>query len=90
MIWSDEISLEHFYKIVDDNSKKYFLGDPAIDAQFGLDLLYKTLIDDKENAPYITTMPENAEQVNCIMLHELLYKYSRKYRRFLKKKQKES
>nr|DAY85107.1 MAG TPA: hypothetical protein [Caudoviricetes sp.] len=47
------------------------------------------MIDDKENYPYLTTTPETAEQTNSIMLELLLRRYSRKYRKYLKKLRKE-
>lgn len=58
--------------------------DPPINAQFVLDLIFKTLIDDKEHYPYLTTIPESTEQTNAIMLDLILTKYSREYRRFRK------
>jgi len=45
-----------------------FLGDPPIDAQFALDLIFKTLIDDKEHLDYLTTMPGSIEQSNSLTL----------------------
>lgn len=84
MIWKPEISFEGFKKKIDDWYKdKYFeLTDPPINAQYALDLIFKTLIDDKENYPYLTTMPESIEQTNSIMLDLILTRYSRKYRKF--------
>ena len=61
------------------------LGDPPIDAQYALNLIFKTLIDDKEHLPYLTDMPESTEQTNSIMLDLILRKYSRKYRKYLKR-----
>lgn len=51
MIWNDDISFEGFDKKVDDwfKDKEFELCDPPIDAQFALDLIFKTLVDDKEN-----------------------------------------
>ena len=79
-----------FRKKIDDwyADKDYELYDPPIDAQFALDLIFKTLMDDKDNYPYLTTMPESTEQTNSIMLELILRKYSRKYRKFKKQKQK--
>ena len=57
-----------------------------IEAQYTLDLIFKTLIDDKEKYSYLTIMPESVEQNNRIMLDLILRKYSRKYRKYLKKK----
>lgn len=66
--------------------KEFELCDPPIDAQFALDLIFKTLIDDKGNYPYLTAMSESTEQTNSIMLDLILTKYSRKYRKFKKEK----
>ena len=86
MIWNDEISFEGFSKKINDwyDGKNFELCDPPIDAQYALDLIFKTLIDDKENYPYLTTNPESTKQTNSIMLDLILKKYSRKYRKYLK------
>ena len=85
MIWNEEISFEGFTKKIEDwyKDKDFELSDPPIDAQFALDLIFKTLVDDKENYPYLTTMNESKEQTNSIMLDLILKKYSKKYRRYL-------
>lgn len=49
-------------------------GDPPIDAQFALDLIFKTLVDDKEHYSYLTSIPESTEQTNSIMLDLILKK----------------
>ena len=84
MIWDSEISFEGFKKKIDNwyKGKDFELTDPPIDAQYALDLIFKTLIDDKENYSYLTTMPESVEQTNSIMLDLILTRYSRKYRKF--------
>ena len=84
MIWPNDISFEAF-----QNKKDYWLCDPPIDAQFALDLIFKTLVDDKDHYSYLTTMPESTEQTNSIMLELILRKYSRKYRKFKRLKRKE-
>lgn len=86
MLWDDSISFDGFQKKIDDWYKKedVFLGGPPIDAQFALDLIFKTLVDDKEHYSYLTDMPETVEQTNSIMLDLILKKYSRKYRKFVK------
>lgn len=90
MIWDDDVSFEGFQKRIDDwySNYDFELCDPPISAQFALDLIFKTLIDDKEHYPYLTTMPESTEQINAIMLDLILKKYSRKYRRFRKENKK--
>ena len=87
MIWPEDISFEGYNKKKDEwfNDPDLFLGDPPISAQYALNLIFKTLIDDKENYPYLTTMPETEEQTNSIMLEIILRKYSKKYRIYLKK-----
>lgn len=87
MKWDESVSFEGFTKKINNwyGNKKFELGDPPIEAQYALDLIFKTLIDDKENYPYLTTMPESVEQTNSIMLDLILRKYSRKYRKYLKK-----
>ena len=60
--------------------------DPPINAQFALDLIFKTLVDDKEHYPYLASMSESTEQTNSIMLDLILRKYSKEYRKYLKKK----
>lgn len=88
MIWNNDVSFDGFHKKISDFYEKYRdeLCDPPISAQYALDLIFKTLIDDKEKLPYLTTISENIEQTNSIMLHMILKKYSRKYRIFLRKK----
>lgn len=80
------ISFEEFQKKIDNwyENKDFELCDPPINAQFALDLIFKTLVDDKEHYSYLTAMPESIEQTNSIMLYEILYRYSRKYRKFRK------
>ena len=91
MIWNDDISFNGFQKRIDEwyKDKEFELCDPPIDAQFALDLIFKTLVDDKENYDYLTTMPESTEQTNSIILDLILRKYSRKYRKYVKKQRKE-
>ena len=89
MLWPEETSFEGFQKKIDEwyAGKNFEICDPPINAQFALDLIFKTLIDDKENYPYLTTVPESTDQTNGIMLDLILTKYSRAYRKFKKKNQ---
>ena len=86
MIWNDDISFEGFTKKINAwyEGKESELCDPPIDAQFALDLVFKTLVDDKDNYHYLTTNPESTEHINFIMLDLILFKYSKKYRKYLK------
>ena len=87
MIWDEDISFNGYGKKKAEwfNNPDHFLGDPPVSAQYALDLIFKTLVDDKENYPYLTTIPETTDQTNSIMLEIILIKYSRKYRKYLKK-----
>ena len=91
MIWDEDISFKGYCKKKAEwfNNPDHFLGDPPVSAQYALDLIFKTLVDDKENYPYLTTIPETTDQTNSIMLEIILRKYSRKYRKYLKKLRKE-
>lgn len=89
MKWDDIYELDYFLDVLDQWNNKTFLGDCPVKAQYGLDLIFKTLVDDKEKYPYLTTMPESTEQVNSIMIDLLLTKYSRKYRKLKKRRSKE-
>lgn len=88
MIWDNDISFEGLYEKVDEwyADKDFELTGPPIEPQYALDLIFKTLVDDKEHYPYLTTMPESVKQINGIMLHLILKKYSRRYRRYCKKR----
>lgn len=87
MIWDKSISFEGFFEKIGAwyKGKEFELGDPPIDAQFALDLIFKTLVDEKEKYEYLTTMPETVEQTNSIKLDLILSKYSWKYRRYKKR-----
>ena len=91
MIWPEDVSLEGFSQKVSDwfSNPNHFLGDPPIDAQYALYLIFKILIDDKEHYPYLTTVPESTKQINSIMLDLILRKYSREYRKYVRKKEKD-
>ena len=90
MIWDKDISFEKFEDIINEwySGEDFELCDPPIDAQFALDLIFKTLVDDKKHYEYLTSISESQEQVNSIMLHLILWNYSRKYRKFKNKKRK--
>lgn len=88
MIWNKEISFQGFQDKIDEwySSNEGEICDPPIDAQFALDLIFKTLIDDKEHLEYLTTIPESTVQTNSVMLDMILSKYSRDYRKFKKQR----
>ena len=85
MIWPKEISFDGFGEKTSEWCKEHgFIGNPPIDAQFALDLIFKTLVDDKKNFEYLTTMPESTEQINSIKLDLILWEYSPEYKKWIK------
>lgn len=92
MKWPDEISFEGFQAKVDNwyAANEGELCDPPINAQYALDLIFKTLVDDITDFSYLTPIPESTEQVNSIMLDTILYKYSREYRKFKQQRRRKS
>lgn len=86
MIWPAEISFEGYArkKAAWFDRPEHMLGDPPITAQYALDLIFKTLIDDNEHLEFLATMPESTEQTNSVMLELILRKYSKNYRRYLR------
>lgn len=89
MIWDKKYDLNYFLDMVDKWNSETFLGDCPIDPQYGLNLIFKTLIDDKEHYSYLTSMPECEQQTNSLVIDLILTKYSRKYRKLKKKRMKE-
>ena len=65
--------------------ENYGLCDPPIDPQLAIQFLIKYLLGENWYAP----ISESINQINCVAVHEILYKYSKKYRkerkRFIKK-----
>ena len=50
MIWDEDISFKGYGKKKAEwfNNPDHFLGDPPVSAQYALDLIFKTLVDDQE------------------------------------------
>lgn len=67
MIWNEEISFDGFQKKIDEwyKDKDFELCDPPISAQFALDLIFKTLVDDREDYPYIQNGIRGIQQGIC-------------------------
>ena len=65
-----------FIDWVKENKEKNNLCDPEMDPQLALNLLKIYLIPD-----YYCVMPQNTKQVNTAIVFDILYKYSRKFRK---------
>lgn len=57
------------------------LCDPPLEPQLALQFLIDYLLGED----WYVTIPENQKQVNAAAVHQILYKYSREYRREYKK-----
>jgi hypothetical protein len=62
-----------------DEQPDYGLCDPPMKAQMAIDYLFDYL-----DVPPIS-MPENCEQCNTAILYFILYKYSKKFRKEVKR-----
>lgn len=73
-----------FQKWLDENWEKDNMFPPPLDPQKALDFLQEYLLGKDW---YIVNPLCNA-QANCEVVHDILYKYSKKYRKELKKRKK--
>ena len=71
MIWPDEISFDGFTKKINEwyKDKDFELCDPPISAQFALDLIFKTLVDDKKTILISPQCPnqQNKRIASCLI-----------------------
>lgn len=67
---------------LDANSRKDSMLPPALNEKQALDFLRQYLLGEY----WYVVNPLSTGQVNCEMVHDILYKYSKKYRKEVKKK----
>ena len=67
---------------LDNEAEDCGLCDPPLDPQKGLHFLINYLLDDG----WYVAMPESQSQVNSVAVYDILYKYSPKFRRELRKR----
>ena len=70
-----------FQKWLDKNWEKDNMFPPSLDAQTALNFLESYLL----GVDWYIVNPLTTSQANCEVVHEILYKYSKKYRKELKK-----
>lgn len=70
-----------FQKWLDKNWEKDNMFSPSLDAQTALNFLESYLL----GVDWYIVNPLTTSQANCEVVHEILYKYSKKYRKELKK-----
>lgn len=69
--------LEWLCKNTDPNN----ICDPPLDAQQAINFLCDYLLGED----WYVVMPESTEQVNSVIVEQILYKYSKKYRKEVRK-----
>ncbi len=73
-----------FTKWLDNNWEKNNIFPPPLDAQIALNFLQKYLLGED----WYSVNPISTVQINCEIVHDILYKYSRKYRKEVKRRNK--
>lgn len=76
---------QSFTNWLDNEAIDCGLCDPPLEAQHALHFLTDYLLGEN----WYVAMPESQKQVNSVIVYEILYKYSRKFRKELKKRKKE-
>lgn len=75
-----------FTKWLDENWEKDNMFPPSLDAQTALNFLQKYLLGED----WYIVNPLSTSQANCEVVHDILYKYSKKYRKEIKNNKKKS
>lgn len=70
-----------FTEWLNKNWQKDNMLPPPLEAQIGLNFLQQYLLGEN----WYSVNPISTEQINCEIVHEILYKYSKKYRKEYKK-----
>lgn len=70
-----------FQKWLDENWEKDNMFPPSLDAQTAINFLESYLL----GVDWYIVNPLTTSQANCEVVHEILYKYSKKYRKEIKK-----
>lgn len=69
-----------FNEWLDNNWKKNNMFPPELDGQKALDFLKQYLLGED----WYSVNPISTKQINCEVVHDILYKYSKKYRKEIK------
>lgn len=75
-----------FTKWLDGNWEKDNMFPPSLDAQTALNFLQEYLLGED----WYIVNPLSTSQANCEVVHDILYKYSKKYRKEIKNNKKKS
>lgn len=75
-----------FQKWLDENLEKDNMLPPLLEPQTALNFLQEYLLGED----WYIVNPLTTSQANCEVVHDILYKYSKKYRKEIKKRKKAS
>lgn len=75
-----------FQKWLDENWEKDNMFPPSLEPQTALNFLQEYLLGED----WYIVNPLTTGQANCEVVHDILYKYSKKYRKEIKKRKKAS
>lgn len=75
-----------FQKWLDENWEKDNMFPPLLEPQTALNFLQEYLLGED----WYIVNPLTTGQANCEVVHDILYKYSKKYRKEIKKRKKAS
>lgn len=75
-----------FQKWLDENWEKDNMFPPLLEPQTALNFLEEYLLGED----WYILSPLTTRQANCEVVHNILYKYSKKYRKEIKKRKKAS
>lgn len=73
-----------FSEWLDNNWEKNNMFPPALNGQTALDFLRIYILGED----WYSVNPISTEQINCEVVHEILYKYSKQYRKEYKQSKK--
>ena len=69
-----------FNEWLDNNWEKNNMFPPVLEGQKALDFLKQYLLGED----WYSVNPISTKQINCEVVHDILYKYSKKYRKEIK------
>lgn len=72
--------MQHYDALVENEAKDCGLCDPPMNDKLAITMLKNYLLGEN----WYVVIPENSEQCNTAIVHEILMKYSKEYRKEMK------
>jgi len=84
LLWNKNVSIEEFVQKQVDWRNSDEVCTLPIDANYALDVLFKTLVPDNvRDLPVFSVLAKSREQANTVMLDLILYAVSPEYRQLI-------